>query len=563
MQMIRRQYLGSAILAAALAAVPSADADERSCCLSTSDAPGSEEKGWTMTSEELAKLGEVKFPVSCVAAVQRPFAQGVAMLHSFWFDEAARMFSQVVAADPQCAMAHWGIAMSLYHPLWAPPTKEMLARGATEVDKARAGGARTPRERDYIAAIGAFYKDWTTRDHAVRAIAYLKGMEQVHQRYPEDTEAALFYALAVISNASSADARLTDQRKAGEIAEKIFAKQPAHPGAAHYIIHAYDYPTLASHALAAARRYARIAPSVPHALHMPSHTFTQVGSWQESVDSNLASKTAAHAYGVRTLMTGAWEEELHAMDYLEYAYLQLGDDSDAQAIVQELATIRQSSPEKSRKSAYAFDAIPARHAIERRRWQEAAGLEPRPGPFPRAAALIYFARGYARARLGDLAGAHADLELLTTTHARLLTASEEGASAATFVEIQRLAVAAWIAHAENHDDEAIKLMRDSADLEDATDDGPITPGPIARARELLGELYLELGQPRAAVAAFNTALAKAPLRFNGLLGAARAAQAAGDRAHAATLVRQLDALCSHHHCDRPELAELAAALERP
>jgi hypothetical protein len=558
---MRWQPLGWAVIAAALAGAPAARADERSCCASTPGAPGSEEKGWTMTAEELAKLGEVKFPISCTAAVQRPFAQGVAMLHSFWFDEATRVFARVAATDPSCAMAHWGIAMSLYHPLWTPPSKEQLARGAAEVDKVKAGGAKTARERDYIAAIAAFYKDWSTRDHEARALAYLKAMEQVHQRYPDDTEAALFYALALMSNASPADPRLTDRCKAGEIAEKIFARQPEHPGAAHYIIHAYDHPDLASRALAAARRYARIAPSVPHALHMPSHTFTQVGSWQESVDSNVASKAAAHAYGARTLMTGAWEEELHAMDYLEYAYLQLGDDADAQAIVRELATIRQSSPEKSRKSACAFDAIPARYAIERRRWKEAAVLAPRPGPFAGAAALSYFARGYARARLGDLAGARADLELLTTTHARLLTASEEGASAAAFVEIQRLAVAAWIAHAEKRNDEAVKLMRDSADLEDATDGDAIMPGSIVRARELLGDLYLELGQPRAALTAFHTALAKAPLRFNGLLGAARAAQAAGDHDQAVALVRQLGALCSKHHCDRPELAQLQAAIE--
>jgi tetratricopeptide (TPR) repeat protein len=562
MAVMRRHHLGWAVIAAALAGGPAARADDRSCCGSTPGAPGSEEKGWTMTSEELAKLGEVKFPISCAAAVQRPFAQGVAMLHSFWFDEATRVFSRIAATDPSCAMAHWGVAMSLYHPLWSPPTQDMLARGAAEVDQARAGGAKTARERDYIAAIAAFYTDWSTRDHAVRAIAYLKAMEQVHLRYADDTEAALFHALALLANASSADPRLTDRRTAGAIAEKIFARQPEHPGAAHYIIHAYDDPRLASRALAAARRYARIAPSVPHALHMPSHTFTQVGSWQESVDSNVASKAAAHTYGVRTLMTGAWEEELHAMDYLGYAYLQLGDDGDALAIVRELATIRQSSPERSRKSACAFDAIPARYAIERRRWKEAAALEPRPGPFPGAAALTYFARGYARARLGDVAGAHADLERLTTTHARLLSSSEEGAGAAAFVEIQRLAVAAWIAHAEKRDDEAVKLMRGSADLDDATDGDAVMPGPIVPARELLGDLYLELGQPRAALTAFRTALARAPLRFNGLLGAARAAQAAGDHDQAAALVHQLDALCRKNHCVRPELAELQAATER-
>jgi len=557
MQMVYRRYLGCSFVAAALALAPAARADERSCCGPSAGPPGSEEQGWTMTAAELAKLGKVKFAISCNAAAQPVFAQGVAMLHSFWFEEADHAFSRVAALDPSCAMAHWGIAMSLYHPLWAPPTREMLARGAAEVENARASRRRTAREDQYIAAIAAFYQGWDQRGHAERALGYLKAMARVHLAYPQDPEAALFYALALIANASPADHALTDQRRAGEIAEAIFATQPDHPGAAHYIIHAYDYPELASRALAAARRYARIAPTVPHALHMPSHTFTQVGAWQESIDSNLASKAAAHDYGARTLMKGAWEEELHAMDYLVYAYLQQGQDGAAQAIVRELATITQSSPEKSRKSAYAFDAIPARYAIERRRWREAAALEPRPGPFPRAAALTYFARGYARARLGDLAGAHADLDTLAATRARLVTSSEEGASAATFVEIQRLAVAAWIAHAEHRDDEATPLMRDAADLEDATDDGPITPGPIARARELLGELLLELDQPGPALAAFNTALAKAPLRFNALLGAARAARKLGNRAQAEALAHQLDALCAHNHCDRPALAELA------
>jgi len=556
MHIVYRRYLTTSVVTAALALSPAARADERSCCAPTPGQPGSEEQGWMMTAAELAKLGKVRFSISCSAAAQPVFAQGVAMLHSFWFEEADHAFSRVAALDPSCAMAHWGIAMALYHPLWAPPSRELLARGAVEVDKARGGGRQTARERQYIAAIAAFYNDWNQRSHAERAIAYLKAMERLHLAYPQDTEAALFYALALIANASPADRQLTDQRKAGAIADAIFATQPDHPGAAHYIIHAYDYPDLASRALAAARRYARIAPSVPHALHMPSHTFTQVGAWQESIDSNLASKAAAHAYGTRTLMKGAWEEELHAMDYLVYAYLQQGQDGEAQALVRELAAIAQSSPEKSRKSAYAFDAIPARYAIERRRWREAAVLEPRPGPFPRAAALIYFARGYARARTGDLAGAHADLDTLAATQARLVTSSEEGASAATFVEIQRLAVAAWIAHAEHRDDEAMKLMRDAADLEDATDDGPITPGPIARARELFGELLLELDQPGPALAAFTTALAKAPRRFNALLGAARAAQKLGNRAQAQALVRQLDALCDHNHCDRPALAEL-------
>lgn len=539
-----------AILAIALPSQAQADDHESSCCSSTPPRPGSDEKGWTMTAEELARLGKVSFPISCSPAVAPGFAQAVAMLHSFWYEEAGRAFQAIASADPSCAMAYWGVAMSLYHQLWTPPASDALAQGAAAVERAKAAGARTARERAYIAAITAFYTGADKLDHAQRAAAYQKAMKRVYLDNPADKEAAIFYALSLIANAAPSDKKLVDQRRAGEILEKIFAIQPDHPGAAHYIIHAYDTPVLANRALAAAHRYAKIAPSAPHALHMPSHTFTQVGAWQDSIESNIASAAAAKAYAARTLMTGTWDEQLHAMDYLEYAYLQLGQDAEAKAVLQELAAIHETTPARSRKAAYAFAAIPARYALERRRWHEAAALEPRPGPFLRAAAVTYFARGYARARLGDLVGARADLERLADAHARIAARADELNDAAPLIEAERLAVAAWIAHAEGHDDEALRSMRAAADLEDA-DDGP-GPGPIVRARELLGELLLELGQPRSALAEFRTALSDAPGRFNGRFGAARAAQKLGDR-DAAALFGQLDALCSKASCDRPEL----------
>jgi hypothetical protein len=470
------------------------------------------------------------------------------MLHSFWYDESSCVFTQVLEADPTCAMAHWGIAMSLYHPLWSNPTNADLSRGASEVQKARALGVKTEREKGYIDAIAAFY-DAGHVTHPARAKAYESAMERMYRLYPADREAAAFYSLALLGAADVRDTQLSAQKKAGQIAERIMAAQPDHPGAAHYTVHAYDYPELAKKALPAARRYAQIAPSAPHALHMPSHTFVQLGLWQEAVDSNIASEAAARNYASKAKMDGAWEEQLHAMDYLAYGYLQLGRDAEAAKVVDELRSIKKVVPASSTKSAYAFAAIPARYAIERRQWREAARLVPRSTSLPRATALTYFARGYARARLRDVAGAREDLVQLANARSQLAAHSNEGANASALVEVQRLAVEAWIAWAEQSNEKALRLMQASADLEDTSDDGPVTPGPIVRARELLGELLLELHQPESALAAFEATLNTVPHRFNAMYGLARAKRALGDQDGARALMQSLAQVCGGKGCD--------------
>ena len=322
------------------------------------------------------KLGNIDFPVSCKPAAQAEFNRAVAMLHSFWYEKAIEAFPQVARQDASCAMAYWGVAMTLYHPLWEKPNDEVLKNGWAAVEKARAIGAETDREREYIDAIGAFYKDYAQIDHLSRVLAYERAMEQLHGRYPEDPEAAVFYSLSLLSSAQAlpADKSYVREKKAAGILNQILARDPQHPGVVHYLIHSLDSPPLAGLALNAARSYAQIAPSVPHALHMPSHIFTRLGLWQDSIKSNMASESAAKSFAAETHMDGTWDEQLHAMDYLMYAYLQGAQDKKAKATLDELYQIRKASPENF-KVAYAFAAIPARYAIERRQWSEAASLK--------------------------------------------------------------------------------------------------------------------------------------------------------------------------------------------
>lgn len=510
-------------------------------------------KAPAMNEADLAKLGSVSLPTACSTTAQPELERGVAMLHSFWFDAARVSFERAAKADATCAMAFWGVAMSYYHPLWTNPNAQELSAGAAAIARADslAASATSARERDYIAAIGAFYQGAPQLSHAKRVKAYQSAMQRLSRRYPDDREAAAFFAVALLADAPASDKTFAVALRAGKIAEKVFEAQPNHPGAAHYIIHAYDYPPLAPRAVLAARSYARIAPSSAHALHMPSHTFTQLGLWQESIASNLDSAAAARAYASATCMPGAWEEELHALDYLAYAYLQLGRDREAAGVLQQLARVQRVTPERSRKAAYAFAAIPARYALERRSWAEAAALEPRASPFPRANALTYFARGYARARLRQLEGAREDLARLVEARDRLRQHSDEGAAAAELVEVQRLAVAGWLAHAEGKPELAVQLLRQAAALEDRTDDGPVTPGPIARARELLGELLLERGDARGAAAELRAALGSAPHRFNILLGLVNAARLAHDERQLADASAKLLEAC-RAGCDRPQ-----------
>jgi hypothetical protein len=491
------------------------------------------------------KIGTVHFPISCKAEVQQPFERAVALLHSFWFEEASKGFTSVTEMDPTCAMGYWGIAMSLWYPLWEHPTEARLKQGSATIEKAKAVGAKTERERDYIAAIEVFYKDSDKLDHRTRALAYEKAMEQVHLRYPEDREAAAFYALALDATALPTDKTYANQKKAGAILEKIFAEEPDHPGVAHYIIHSYDYPSLASRALPAARSYAKIAPSAPHALHMPSHIFTQLGLWQESIQSNRAAAAAAKDHVM-------WRDRLHAMQYLEYAYLQSGQEVEAKGILDELNAIGEVEA-ANHGTAYAFAMIPALYTLEQRQWSEAASLQPRSSGVPHIEAITYFARGIGSARSGNTAQAQADLEKLQSLRDAMIQGKEDYWP--DYVEVQRRAAAAWLAFAEGKNEEALQLMRSAAELEDSTGMNAATSVPLLPAHELLGELLLELHEPTQALQEFEAALQTSPHRFNGLSGAARAAQLTGDTEKAHTYYTQLVSLCDHADGTRSELTE--------
>jgi tetratricopeptide (TPR) repeat protein len=508
------------------------------------------------------EIGRVNFKISCTPKAQRQFNRAVAWLHSFEYEEAEKAFAEVAATDPRCGMAHWGVAMSNYHPIWAPPTAAELQKGARAVERAKAVGARTRRERDYIAAIELFFKDADRLDHRARAGAYGEAMRQLSRRYPSDSEAGVFYALTLIAKGMAAgDKTYASERQAARILNRVLAREPQHPGVTHYLIHGYDYPALAHMAVPAARSYAKIAPSSAHARHMPSHIFTRLGMWQDSIQSNLSSKAAAEAFAARNRMQDAWDEKLHAMDYLAYAYLQGAQDGQALGVLDELNRIRKVEPE-SFKAAYAASAIPARYALERRRWDEAARLTLREGllgdfPWKRfswAEAHVHFARAVGAARSGDAAAARQEVEKLTAT-GQALAEVKGGYDWAKQVEIARRVASAWLAHAEGRREESLRLMRAAADSDDATEKHPVTPGALLPAREQLGELLLELKQPAEALREFEAALQTAPGRFNGLYGAARAAALAGDRKKAEGFYKQLLALSRHADADRPELEE--------
>jgi hypothetical protein len=504
-----------------------------------------------------SKLGKVNFPISCDVAVQPEFSSAVAMLHSFWYEKASETFARVAAKDPACGMAYWGIAMTYYHPIWEAPGPADLKAGVAAVKKARSVGAKTQRERDYIGAIEAFYVDSDKVDHRIRALAYEKAMEQLQARYPDDREAAIFYSLALLATAPPTDKTYVNQRKAGSILEPIFVEQPEHPGVAHYIIHAYDYPPLADKALAAARRYARIAPDSPHALHMPSHIFTRLGLWNESIDSNLASAASAER-------NNAPGNELHARDYLIYAYLQEGRDSEAKNALKAVLHGRADDPQYM-NWLYATSTSPARFAVERHRWSEAAALVVPANTFPHeryawTEANLHFARALGASHTGDTEAALKDLQYLAAIEG-LLT-QENNKYWADQVNIQREIAAAWITLAEGKPEDALQQMRSAADHEDKTDKHNVTPGVILPARELLGEMLLELKQPAEATIEFEATLRTAPNRFNTLSGAARAAKLSGDSEKAKSYYTKLLAICSQTDGDRPELKDARSLLSQ-
>lgn len=505
------------------------------------------------------KLGQVNFTVSCNAAAQKQFNRATALLHSFWYDEAEKAFAAIGKVDPKCGMAYWGVAMSLYHPVWAPANAVELQKGWAAVEKAKAVGVRTNREKEYIAAIETFYEDSGKIDHHTRALAYERAMEQVYLHYPKDHEAAIFYALALLRPpTANSDKTYAKEKRAAEILNKVLPEEPNHPGVAHYLIHSFDYPQLALLALPAARSYAKIAPSSPHALHMPSHIFTRLGLWQESIESNLASAAAAKRHVAMFHPGAASFDQLHALDYLVYAYLQGAEDHKAREIVDQVAALNKVDASVLAAS-YAFTAVPARYALERRRWSDAAKLELHPLDFPwdqfrYSEALIYFARALGAARSGDPAAARKDVDKLSAIQ-KALVESKLGYWADQ-VEIQRRSAAAWLAHAEGNDTEALTLMRSAAELEASTEKHPVTPGPIIPARELLGDMLLELKQPEQALREFETSLGDSPNRFNGLYGAARAAELSNDKKKAGDYYAKMVTLTAHADSERPELQKI-------
>ena len=510
------------------------------------------------------QFGQVHFAVSCDAAAQAQFDRAVALLHSFWFAPAMKTFMSVSDFDPACAMAHWGVAMSLLgNPFTWPPSPQALKDGWAAVAKASSIGAKTPREQAYMSAIEAFYKDAETVEHRTRALAYEKAMEHLARQYPNDREAAIFYALALNATALPTDKTYANQLKAAALLEQVFKEQPQHPGVAHYLIHSYDYPPIAQRGLDAARRYASIAPSAPHALHMPSHIFTRLGLWQESIDTNRASAESAKEELLSTHPQGAGSyNALHALDYTMYGYLQLGQDRAAQQILEQVLAIHQLDVENF-VAAYAFAAIPARYALERRRWAEAAQLTLHPRTlawqrFPQAEAVLTFARGLGAARSGDVATARKDLDRLQALRNAMLEAKLT--YWAGQAEIQHRVVAAWLARAEGKTQEALDHMRAAADLEDATEKHPVTPGSLVPARELLGEMLLEGNDPGHALQAFEASHQVEPNRFKGLYGAARAAEVAGEREKARLWYTRLVTLAAKADSERPELAAARAFL---
>ena len=461
------------------------------------------------------KLGKVSFPISCTPAVQQQFDRAVALLHSFAYTDAENAFQRVAELDFRCAMAHWGIAITHFHQLWDPPlSSATISTAQQEIQRAQQIGAGSERERKFIDALGLIYQDVGTVPYRTRALNYEHAMSNLASENRKDVEAQVFYALALLSNASPADKTHAKQKQAADLLEPLDLTYPQHPGIPHYLIHAYDNAELAPRGLPAARAYSQIAPSAPHALHMPSHIFTRLGLWEDSIASNLAARDAAH-------QQGDIGEELHAMDYLVYAYLQSGRDTDAAQVVQQLGNMSKLNRGEF-KVGYASTAIPIRYAVERSQWAEAAGIVPPTGAPPQVVAIAVWARGLGLARSGHAAEARAEIDRLRQIEKQLRTSDNN--YWATQVGILTREVMAWSAHADGKSDEAVALMREAADDEDAIEKLPVTPGPIVPAREQLGSLLLEQNHPGLASNEFQTALTNAPGRRGALQGAAHAAR---------------------------------------
>ena len=522
---------------------------------------------------DLRAAGTVDFKVSCAPETRSEFIRGVALLHSFFYEEARRIFTEVAAKDPNCAMAQWGIAMTWWHPIWTPPTPDEMSAGKAAIQKAMAMKGGTDLERGFITALNAYYNSADSpttgevgqschgpvgpRD---RVMAYEKAMRALSERYPDDVETQTFYALAVLSvgYANPTDTTLSNQLKAARILEKLWKKNPNHPGVAHYLIHSYDYPALAERGLAAARSYGSIAPWVPHALHMPSHIFTRLGMWEESIAANRSSADASRAYAAMRHRDATEAEELHALDYMAYSYLQEGQDNKAKEIVDFVATVRKTNPELEFSAAYALAAIPSRYALERNAWSEAATLTvpelPHWSSFPSFEALIEYSHALGRAHTGDVEGARKAIDRM-----RQLRDSSTDPRLDYFkrhLDLQIQAASAWVTYSEGKKDEAVNLLRRAADAEDILGKHPVSPGALVPAREQLGDLLLTLNRPKEAQREFEAALKIYPGRFRGLYGAAQAAKQIGEKEKADRYYAKLIEQTAKADGSRTELAEL-------
>ncbi|HEV3222890.1 MAG TPA: hypothetical protein VGZ90_08435 [Puia sp.] len=501
------------------------------------------------------KFGSVTFDVSCSKKVTNDFNLAVALLHSFEYDEAEKVFAKIIDEEPGCAMAYWGVAMCNFHPLWTPSTQPELEKGAKAIEIARSLGQTSERESGYIEAIGMYFKDADKKDHHSRCLQFEKAMKVVYKKYPNDKEAAIFYALALDAAADPSDKSYTNQRKAGTILNALYPDEPNHPGIVHYIIHTYDYPDLAELALPAARKYASIAPSSAHAQHMPSHIFTRLGLWDESIQSNIVSTSSAKCYAENAGLKGHWDEELHGMDYLIYAYLQKGDIVHAREQWDYLKTIQDVYP-VSFKDAYAFAAIPSRYLLENKMWNDAAHLEIHPADFPWEKfswqkAIIHYTRLIGFVHIGNLDSARTELKKLNILHDSLV--AERDGYKANQVEIQIKASDALILFKEGKNKTALDRMNLAADMEDATEKHPVTPGQVVPARELLGDMLLGMGYYAKALEVFQEDLSRNPNRFNGLYGAGFAAEKSGNKVKAGFYYQQLKDQ-SVSNSTRPELA---------
>jgi tetratricopeptide (TPR) repeat protein len=499
-----------------------------------------------------SQFGNVHFSTSCSPAAQEQFERGLAQLHSFFFPETVKTFSAIPQLDPNCAIAYWGIAISQRpNPLVGPFDPATLKRGLDAIEKGEAIGAKTERERDWLAALKEFYKDYDKVDQDTRTRNYERAMEALAKKYPSDIEAKIFHALAL--NETFDHKSMDPLLKAIKILEPLDKKYPDHPGITHYLIHSYDFAPIAKRGVPAANKYAKIAPAAPHAQHMPSHIYSMVGMWQESIASNLSSIAVANEYAAKAKLDGTLAGVPHSLDFMEYAYLQLGQDAKAKALIEESAAIKKVvGPVSAGNTARA--AVPARYMLERQDWKGAAQLQPLGTPFPPAEAITYFARALGAARSGDFDAARADIAKLKELREGLEKASQS--YWAEQVEVQILGAQAWVAYGQGSKDEALKLMNAAADLEDGSEKHVAMENRLYPMRELLADMQMQQGEPAAALKTYETSIRATPMRLRGFYGAAKAAEAAGDKKKAAAYFSQLARLTRTADGDRAEVREV-------